>query len=1193
MNKKLLVLLSFFSFIIAIAAVVTHSNPTFLKVPEANAIYIEGFGGSTSTCGGSRICVRASNSGTRWRTYVIYTRKSVIPNQTYTKYLWSGENWDLGFSVSSNDTIKWLTACVDPEIPASNYLDVSCRSYRANDSGGCSGTTCGKMYGACGGPNSYPSAGSRGATSSYARSLGDVWYLNTDCPIPNRNPGRDGQSGENMFRCAYEGYVSSVDYVGCRNTSNYRYCGASNNNWYTNNNDSRCPVSCSCGNWSNGACGGGSCGAGERLQTRDCNPNGCSSETRCVSDSSCNTVSPPVAPNVSADANCNNTNPRISLDWAAATRATSYDVDYKRSTASSWTIGANNTTNTSYNITGILENTNYDWRVRSVNSGGNSAWDTGTTRSPTCSVPPPSCPSTITASSSCNSSNNALIDIDWSAVSGASSYDVRWKPSSSTSWNGPYNTTSSDYRISASSISNNTNYDYQIRAINSGGNSGWCPSTARTIRSNACTVTPTTPPNTRDLIIQSFNFPGGSEGSRVDPTVVIRNQGNTDITADFDVRVQAQQNGNGHNLTRRVTATVEAGTNEDVSSLFTSMLLGTAGNKTALATVDYNTEISESNEGNNTATDAYTITTGLSNINVNAFNDPTGNCTGTTRVSGSRVSLDGANSQSVAATNPGYTYSNVANGSHTLRLTPPTNYSLSSCDTNPKTRALPPDATANFWVQQAPPTCTSLTTNRNEVTPGQNATLTVNGCPANVNYTWFTDLGNFSGQSNNTVTWNSPNPYFTDTYAYPTVQVCFNSGGACQNLALSNGHSGSNPAGQGIHIAPTFSVSGNVFVDVDGNQRMQSDSAYSGAVTIRVCQGGSCNNNNFSNGTYNITGLTSGNYSIRYTNVPSGYSLTYPLNGPPPSFNISVGTPCSENSLDASCSNGSISGLNFGITNISSWIQAEGSDIRAFSGAFNNQIPPAPNCGGVTDTYTNRNNTTTNTPGLVFSSGSQDHDSGQASSRNWQVTGAGYDCNNSKTTYAYIKNIVRNNGITPRTLPGCTTSGNDVNCNTSSWGSLANGVYEINVPNGTANINGSGYTFPSGRDFVILVNGQLKINEQILVPVGSTAIFASSGDLTVASGVGSAATSRTPNLEGWYTTQGRLILENTNSCPTPSTRLNVSGAIVACGGFTNQRNLCGENANCPSFYIKERVDFILNAPEFLMPVRRVWQEVAP
>jgi|SRR3989344_111336 len=45
--------------------------------------------------------------------------------------------------------------------------------------------------------------------------------------------------------------------------------------------------SCQCGNWVPGTCGGGSCGAGQRLETRTCNPSACSAETRCVNDASC------------------------------------------------------------------------------------------------------------------------------------------------------------------------------------------------------------------------------------------------------------------------------------------------------------------------------------------------------------------------------------------------------------------------------------------------------------------------------------------------------------------------------------------------------------------------------------------------------------------------------------------------------------------------------------------------------------------------------------------------------------------------------------------------------------------------------------------------------------------------------------------------------------------------------------------
>ena len=50
--------------------------------------------------------------------------------------------------------------------------------------------------------------------------------------------------------------------------------------------DTRCE--CRCGVWQEGECGGGSCGADEREQTRFCLPSGCDLESQCVSDTSCN-----------------------------------------------------------------------------------------------------------------------------------------------------------------------------------------------------------------------------------------------------------------------------------------------------------------------------------------------------------------------------------------------------------------------------------------------------------------------------------------------------------------------------------------------------------------------------------------------------------------------------------------------------------------------------------------------------------------------------------------------------------------------------------------------------------------------------------------------------------------------------------------------------------------------------------------
>ncbi|HOX29695.1 MAG TPA: hypothetical protein P5080_00330 [Candidatus Paceibacterota bacterium] len=49
-------------------------------------------------------------------------------------------------------------------------------------------------------------------------------------------------------------------------------------------NDATC---CSCGSWTNGACGGGTCSLRQRNQTRVCNPAGCQSASQCVADNSC------------------------------------------------------------------------------------------------------------------------------------------------------------------------------------------------------------------------------------------------------------------------------------------------------------------------------------------------------------------------------------------------------------------------------------------------------------------------------------------------------------------------------------------------------------------------------------------------------------------------------------------------------------------------------------------------------------------------------------------------------------------------------------------------------------------------------------------------------------------------------------------------------------------------------------------
>src|SRR3989344_6610115 len=133
--------------------------------------------------------------------------------------------------------------------------------------------------------------------------------------------------------------------------------------------------------------------------------------------------------------------------------------------------------------------------------------------------------------------------------------------------------------------------------------------------------------------------------------------------------------------------------------------------------------------------------------------------------------------------------------------------------------------------------------------------------------------------------------------------VCFSGGGSCSAYALSNGSATSNQPLQGIHIVPLFSVTGNLFEDVANSQSKGAQSNFAGSFTItrNPAVGAVTTYQDARVPNYRIDNLTPGSYTVSLNPVPSGYSVTYPLNGPPPSFNITVGAGCSENSLDASC----------------------------------------------------------------------------------------------------------------------------------------------------------------------------------------------------------------------------------------------------------------------------------------------------
>ncbi len=173
---------------------------------------------------------------------------------------------------------------------------------------------------------------------------------------------------------------------------------------------------------------------------------------------------------------------------------------------------------------------------------------------------------------------------------------------------------------------------------------------------------------------------------------------------------------------------------------------------------------------------------------------------------------------------------------------------------------------------------------------------------------------------------------------------------------------------------------------------------------------------------------------------------------------------------------------------------------------------------------------------------------------------------------------------------------------------LTNCTLPANLPEGvyqaSADVALQGYTFPAGRDYVFLVDGDLTIWGDLDVPVGSTATFSTSGDIRVVAGVGQVAAScpapTNAQLDGLFSANGNFSVASSANCPDSQSdrQLHIQGAIVVNAGqkggsFINERTLCTNNTAYPVFTIRERPDFILNVPDLIRSQNVIYQEVAP
>lgn len=394
-----------------------------------------------------------------------------------------------------------------------------------------------------------------------------------------------------------------------------------------------------------------------------------------------------------------------------------------------------------------------------------------------------------------------------------------------------------------------------------------------------------------------------------------------------------------------------------------------------------------------------------------------------------------------------------------------------------------------------------------------------------------------------------------------------------------------------------YAITGSIFNDINKNRLREGSEQSVPGSTVAVAAGTVINN---ANGTFAIEGLDEGSYLVSYTSaLPKDYILIYPKNGPPPSFLVSVGPACAvDTTTGASCNaNGDISNLHFAISNSIPWIQTNDLNVRLDNG-FSNKIPAT----SLYPAYALAQSAGANTPGVLFlGNGTADFGSGQASSTNWIAGGGIYpevyrntSGTSSRVSYTALLGKAQNANVTINDMTSIPSCFNLANCTLPPG--LASGIYRAN---GDVNLNA--YTFPAGAGYVFLINGNLRVNGNIIVPVGGSATFAAKNDIIIDQNVGTAPAFPQPagQVQGYFSADRNFLIGGINDCIIGADRmLNLEGSVIANAGntggkFSYQRDLCGGNPQYPTFTIRPRPDFIFNAPVYIKSKQTFSNEIAP
>lgn len=153
-------------------------------------------------------------------------------------------------------------------------------------------------------------------------------------------------------------------------------------------------------------------------------------------------------------ASSNVTTNSATISWTAVSGATSYAVDYKLNSSSTWTSLSTAQTATTANLTGLASGSLYDWRVTATCAAGTGVAAAAQFTTQVVCVAPTGLTSTP---------GSTTATLSWTAVNGATSYAVDYKLNSSATWTS-FSTAQTGTTASLTGLTASSLYDWRVSA---------------------------------------------------------------------------------------------------------------------------------------------------------------------------------------------------------------------------------------------------------------------------------------------------------------------------------------------------------------------------------------------------------------------------------------------------------------------------------------------------------------------------------------------------------------------------------------------------------------------------------------------------------------------------------------------------------------------------------------------------------